>query len=138
MVSRALKAQIVTDLRNTHRHLDYSYRKVLGLSLERDLGEEELESLESFSSRFARYSDMIVARYFRALMLDRDPAFRGSVIDLLNSAEKLGWIDSANTWRRIRELRNVAAHQYTDDDFLALYRELRDLASVLLAVSLEL
>ncbi|MGZ3744779.1 MAG: hypothetical protein ACXWRA_13370, partial [Pseudobdellovibrionaceae bacterium] len=69
---------------------------------------------------------------------DWDPAFRGSFMDLLNLSEKFGAIQSAAKWFRIRELRNVAAHDYAAEDFKALYQELLDLTPEILAVDSKL
>lgn len=132
-----LKIKTLSDLRKAKKHLLYSYKKVQKIPLDHDLDEEELETWESFSSRFARFSDLLISRYFRLLALEKDPAFRGSVIDLLNLAEKQGWIDSSTTWSRIRELRNLAAHEYAAEDYSKLYRELLSLTPSLLLVSFE-
>lgn len=123
-----LERKILEDLAAARQHLDYSFKKVLRIDLEKNLDEEELETLESFSSRFARYSDLIISKYLRFLARQKDPAFRGSVIDVLNQGEKYGWISDQETWRRIRELRNVAAHEYEAEDYKMLYKELIRLA----------
>ncbi len=127
-----LKKKLIEDLRASRKHLEYSYRKARAIPLDGDLSEEFLEILESFSSRFARYSDLIVSRYLRLLAREKDPAFRGSVIDVINLGEKFGWIAEADVWRRIRELRNVAAHEYEAEDYRSLYRELLSLVPHLL------
>ncbi len=59
-------------------------------------------------------------------------------MDLLNLAEKNGWIDSSERWKRVRELRNIAAHDYQQEDIVSLYRELIALAPALLAVRSDL
>lgn len=96
--------------------------------------EEELEVLESYSSRFARASDLFVSRYLRLLALEKDPAFQGTFIDLLNFSEKAGLIASARIWFRIRELRNIAAHEYSTDEFSELLQELVTLTPTILGV----
>ncbi len=128
-----LRQKILEDLAGARKHLAYSHAKVVKIDLDAELGEEELETLESFSSRFARYSDLIVSKYLRFLAREKDPAFRGSVIDALNLGEKYGWISDKETWRRIRELRNVAAHEYEAEDYKELYKELLRLSDHLLA-----
>ncbi len=133
-----LKEQSVQQLTKARKHLEYSFKKVSRLALNGPLTEEGLESLESFASRFARFSDIGIAKYFRSLALEKDPAFRGSVVDLLNQAEKYGWIESAATWIRIRELRNLAAHEYSPEDYRQLYEELIRLTPELLKLSLSL
>ena len=133
-----LKGHIQSDLERSKKHLEFSFEKCKKIIQNQSLSEENLESLESFSSRFARYSDIVVSRYFRALAIELDPAFRGSVIDLLNIAEKNKWIASAKEWTVIRELRNIAAHEYEAEDYVALYKELLKLTPTLLQVSTSL
>ena len=129
--------EIKNELEKSKNHFEYSYTKVSKFDFHVEFSEEELESLESFSSRFARFSDIIISKYFRYLAKRQDPAFNGSLIDLLNLAEKYSWIESAKTWRRIRELRNVAAHEYSAGDYKKLYQELITLAPKLLAVDFK-
>lgn len=133
------KSALLENLKKARKHLQYSYDKVIKIDLEvGELDEEALETLESFSSRFARFSDLLIAKYFRTLALEKDPAFRGSIVDLLNFAEKFAWIESAPTWKRIRALRNLAAHEYEASDYIRLYAELVALAPWLFKVSLDL
>ena len=132
-----LKAQIREHLSKSRSHLETSYRKVQKIKIRVEQPEEELETLESFSSRFARFSDLAVSKYFRMRALEQDPAYRGTPIDLLNLAEKMGWIHSATDWKRIRELRNVAAHEYVASDSVALYQELVRLTPTLLSLKTD-
>ncbi len=133
-----LKDKILSDLSKAKGHLEYSYKKVSKLSFSKEWDEEELETLESFSSRFARFSDLVISRYFRILAREKDPGFNGPVIDLLNLAEKFSWIKSQKTWMRIREIRNIAAHEYTAEDYKKLYKEVFDLTPDVLSISLSL
>ncbi len=136
MVSVSLKEQVARDLKKSLGHLDYSYQKVRRFKFDgHEWSEDELETLESFSSRFARTSDIFVSRYLRILCLEADPGFRGSLVDTLNLGEKSGHIGSAETWKRIRALRNVAAHEYATDDVDMLYQELVSLAPTILEIA---
>jgi uncharacterized protein YutE (UPF0331/DUF86 family) len=127
------------DVRKSLKHLQYSYNKVMAIDLKRDSqiewDEETLETLESFASRFARSADLIVSHLLRSLVLGADPGFQGTIIDVLNFSEKMGWIESASNWRRIRELRNVAAHEYTHADLIGLYREVFTLTPEVLKIA---
>jgi uncharacterized protein YutE (UPF0331/DUF86 family) len=38
-----------------------------------------------------------------------------SFIDILNKLEKLGFLESAEKWKQIREIRNAIAHDYPDN-----------------------
>ncbi len=132
------KSEILVQLNLSKKYLMTSFQKVQKISLDKKLSDDHLETLESFCSRFSRLSDIIIQKYFRVLAIEKDPAFRGSVIDLLNVAHKWGWINSPETWKRIRELRNLTAHEYSLDDIIVLYKELIHLTPVLLDVSHEL
>jgi hypothetical protein len=135
-----LEGKIKADLIRALGHLDYSFKKISRLTLlsKQEWTEEDLEVLESFASRFARTSDLYLSQYLRQLILQKDPGFRGSFIDLLNLAEKTSLIDSATTWFRIRALRNVAAHDYVASDLKGLYQELYSLTTTVLAITTRL
>lgn len=107
--------QCAMQIKKALRHLSYSYAKVKDLSVTiEDLSDEELESWEGFVARFGRVSDLFLARYLRGIILEGDPGFRGTLRDLVDQGEKLGILDSADTWMTIRELRNPSVHEYTD------------------------
>ena len=129
-----LESKIRQDLRSALGHFKYSHAKVERIDFAADWDEETLETLESFSSRFARLSDLFIARFLRLKLKQSDPGFRGSLIDALNLGEKLGLLKSAHDWARIRELRNIAAHEYSADDYRRLYAELLRLSPHLLKI----
>ncbi len=133
-MSSGLEEKIRSDLRSALGHFKYSYAKVGRIDFTADWSEETLETLESFSSRFARLSDLFISRFLRLKVQQSDPAFRGSLIDSLNLSEKLGLVNSARDWIRIRELRNIAAHEYTAEDYRKLYQELLKLSPHLLQI----
>ena len=105
--------------------LSYSFHKVSKLPLSVDAFDDEtLESWESFSARFARASDIFLSQYLRTYVLITDKGFQGSLRDFLNTAEKLRLIDNAEVWMNIRELRNISAHEYTEEDLVAVFKRL--------------
>jgi len=109
---RLLREQ-AADLRKALEHLAYSHAKVSDLSTDAlTLSSENLETWEGLVARFGRASDLFTSQFLRTLLLREDPGFRGSLRDLLNQAEKFGWIGSARAWLEIRELRNASVHEY--------------------------
>jgi len=88
------------------------------------LDDEALETWESFLARFNRVSDIFLARYLRTMILLNDPGFSGSLRDFVNQGEKFSLIDDANAWMAIRELRNIATHDYLESDLSALFKQL--------------
>ncbi|MCK9282619.1 MAG: nucleotidyltransferase substrate binding protein [Melioribacteraceae bacterium] len=77
--------------------------------------DDELETLESLTARFARLSDIIIKKIFRIIEkidLDSPSTIRDSIL----LAEKKELIESAELFFRIRELRNMTAHDYEENE----------------------
>jgi hypothetical protein len=116
------------------RHLNYSFAKVEKLPTDpHHLNEDQLETWESFASRFARASDLFTTKLLRAMILEDDPGFMGSFRDILDRGEKLGLISSADEWMKIRGLRNVSVHEYSDTDLSLIFAQLRQLTPTILS-----
>ena len=110
-------------LKKAIQHLKYSFEKIQILSTDvLKLTEEQLAEWESFVSRFSRASDLFFVKYLRTKILIQDPGFSGSFIDSLNQAEKLNFIDHADPWLEMRDLRNRAAHEYDDEHLEELFK----------------
>lgn len=71
-----------------------------------------LRILDQIQSRFTKLQDHLGARLFPSLLdaLAEDP--RLPMIDRLNLLEKLGYIESADSWHDLRAIRNRLAHDY--------------------------
>lgn len=120
-------------------HLNYSYQKIQKLPMSvSKLTEEELEVWEGFIARFGRATDFFITKYLKTYILRQDPAFEGTVRDILNQAEKLGLIDSAYQWLDIRSLRNKAAHDYDDEKLEETFQETKKLAPIVLNVKKDI
>ena len=116
-------------------YLDYSYNKIQKLPDDPALlDQESLETWESFTARFARVADIFIMKYIRARILNEDPAFRGTVRDFLNTAEKMSLIDDVETWMTIRALRNISAHEYTIQSLQNFLRQLKKYTPELLSL----
>ena len=119
------------------KHLDYSYKKSLSLSmLESEMDKETLETWEGFSSRFARVVDLLITKYLKVSILLHDPAFDGSFRDLLDYAEKIKLIESADFYMKMREIRNIHAHDYREDKLILFLSDLKAYAPELLKIKL--
>lgn len=116
-------------------YLEYSYNKVTNLPDDpTKLDQETLETWESFTARFSRVADIFMAKYLRTKALIDDPAFRGTMRDILNYAEKVNLIDDAETWMTIRSLRNISAHEYTVEDLRDFFKQLKTYTPKLLSL----
>ena len=96
-----------------------------------ELDKSDWDTLEALSSRFARLSDLLLQKLYRAI--DRvELQLPGSLIDVVNRAEKRGLVDDVNGIRDMRDLRNEIAHEYKIDDLLAHYEEIYQMTPELL------
>lgn len=120
-------------LENAATHLRFSIDRTQGLLNQQDWQPEELERLESLASRFARLSDLLMHRVMR-LIDDLELTATGTLLDRIHRAEKRGWIDDAIKLVRIRELRNLIAHEYAADKMSEIYTAVAAFAPELLAV----
>lgn len=93
---------------------------------------EELEILESLTSRFARLTDLLTQRIFR-LIDEIELAGTGTLLDRIYRAEKRGW-GEASELIKIRELRNLIAHEYASDKMPEIYAVILAMSPALLAV----
>ena len=77
---------------------------------------QELREFESLTSRFTRTIDLFINKCLSSLYkIELEDL--GTIIDLLNKAEKREIIESAETWKKIKELRNSISHDYDIYDF---------------------
>ena len=110
--TQSLLEQSLAELARARSHLDYSFRQVSGLpdSLS-GATEEHLESVEAFTGRFARSVDLLVNKVLRSL--DRvELKSEGTLLDVVNRAEKRGFVKSSEELREMKDVRNMIAHDY--------------------------
>ena len=100
--------------------LDYSYDKCNTIGEKKKYDLEQQESFEALTSRFARTSDILTQKVFKALsiLLQEDVK---TIIDMANFLEKLEILDSADDLLNIREIRNQIAHEYVEPDVKSLF-----------------
>ncbi len=102
--------------------LNHSYASCREIESKKSYSLSELDLFDALTSRFARLSDIIIRKMFR--LIDRlDIELEGTVRDSINRAEKKGLIDNADQFGKIREIRNIIAHEYLLEDMSQLYLE---------------
>lgn len=101
-------------------HLDITDRRLFAqpFTVERAehlAGDADLaERVEAFVGRFGRLQDTLADKLLPALLaaLGEKP---GAQLDNLDRAERLEWIESADQWLTVRQLRNQMIHEYIED-----------------------
>jgi len=86
--------------------------------------DEHSEMLDAFVSRYGRLQDTLGDKLLPAI-LRASLEKTGAQLENLLRAEKLGWIDSAQAWIELRELRNRLVHEYIEsaDDLLSALQQ---------------
>ena len=92
------------------------FENLMPLSVEKlsKLPLDQVAFLDMMTMRFGKLQDIIGAKIF-SLVLDLLGEDAASFIDKLNKLERLGYIDNANWWMDLREIRNQVMHDYPDD-----------------------
>ena len=108
-----------------------SYEKCKKIGLKKEYNFGELESFDSFSSKFARTSDIFTQKVLKTIFfILRENTI--TFIDRANLAEKLCLITSADDLIEIRDLRNLIAHEYIPENIINLYQDIFNLSEPLL------
>lgn len=102
------------------KHLDYAAEQAFGQSLtleavqQLDDKPELALRVEAFTSRFCRLQDTLGDKFLPALLKSLGEPERALLINL-EKAEKYGWLNSADNWIALRQLRNQMIHEYIED-----------------------
>lgn len=117
-------------LQNSLDTLIKSVEKAQAIGRKKDYTFEEMETFDSLTSKFNRTSDIFLQKIIRTLweLLHED---KMPLIDILNRAEKLEIIHSADDMLEIRDVRNQIAHEYIPEAIQELVPEVIDLSQAL-------
>ena len=117
-------------LRRSSDNLKYSLRKAQTIELQPTMSEEEYEVLDSFLSRFMRMYEVLVNQVLRTT-LQVIAEGKDTWLDNMNQAEKLGFISSRQDMNAVRELRNMVAHEYLNEEWMLIYQRLIEKSPIL-------
>ena len=110
-----------------------SHAQCSQIDLGASLSDPEFDAFETLTSRFARVSDMVLQKVFRSIdRLELEDG--GTLLDVLNRAEKRGLVASADQFRELRELRNEITHEYALDDLRTLFASVIEHTPILFAI----
>ena len=90
--------------------------RAMGLDDYTHLNKEDRRLLDQFAYRYTRLQDdmgvKLVPAVLKALGEDVSPM---SALDRFARLEQLGWLDSADEWQTLRQIRNQFAHDHPDN-----------------------
>lgn len=102
------------------KHLDYAAEQAFGVPLTLgavetlDDNPELAMRIEAFTSRFCRLQDTLGDKFLPDLLKSLGEPDRALLINL-EKAEKYGWLESAENWIALRQLRNQMIHEYIEN-----------------------
>lgn len=112
---------IIKQLQEAADHLKISLLRCNQLHVS-SKDENTLIEFEALTSRFARVIDILIHKVYRSI--DAVEFIEGgTLIDVMNRADKRELIDSVQEMRIFKDLRNDIAHEYLGDRMQLLYKE---------------
>lgn len=88
-----------------------SYDQCAAIGNKESYSKDEFDAFENLTSRYARTTDMLVNQTLRSLDTV-ELTDSGTIIDIMNRAEKRGIVESAETLHKLKDLRNEIVHEY--------------------------
>lgn len=124
MTDTLIVQKLVSTLRECSTHLmrmSYAHKKIsvfmpVSAKTLPCLSDEDVEALDQYIFRFSKLQDTMGERLFRQMLERLAEDVRGmAFIDKLNRLEQLGMLRSTDEWLAMRQLRNLLAHEYDDN-----------------------
>jgi uncharacterized protein YutE (UPF0331/DUF86 family) len=111
----------------------YSYEQTATIEMKAEYSPEDFDKLENLTSRYARTTDMLVNKALRSIDTVESEDI-GTVIDIMNRAEKRGIVSSAELLHALKDLRNNIAHEYKITAIRGFFAEVRKYTPDLLEI----
>jgi predicted nucleotidyltransferase len=81
-----------------------------------ELDKDTVQALDQYIFRFSKLQDTMGDKLFKLIFSFYNDTYESiPFLDLLNTLEKLGYLESAKEWINLRKIRNDIAHQYDDE-----------------------
>jgi len=106
-------------MRKSLAWLKRSHEKCSRIGTKQRYTEDEFDDFENVVSRYARTLAAILNKVFRSI--DAVELDGGTLLDVVNRAEKRGIVDSAERVRDLKDLRNDIVDESETDDLRALH-----------------
>ena len=78
---------------------------------------EKIKSIDTFIFRFTKVQDLLGEKLFKEVLISLgDYKDNMTMLDILDKLEKIEIIEHASEWMDFRNLRNILAHEYPDNE----------------------
>jgi uncharacterized protein YutE (UPF0331/DUF86 family) len=111
----------------------WSYERTKRIEKKDDYSADEFAQFEVLTSRYARTADMLVNKVLRSIdTVELEDI--GTIIDIINRAEKRGIVSSAELLHIIKDLRNNIAHEYKIAEITRFFIDVQKYTPLLLEI----
>lgn len=110
-----------------------SYERAKEIEIKDNYSIDEFDKLENLSSRYARTTDMLVNKALRSIDTVESEDI-GTIIDIMNRAEKRGIVQSAELLHTIKDLRNNIVHEYQITEITKFFADIQKYTPFLLNI----
>jgi uncharacterized protein YutE (UPF0331/DUF86 family) len=118
----AILLENLEGMRRSVRWLKRSHARCSRIGVKEHYTEDEFDEFENLTSRYARMLDVILNKVFRSIdAIELEDG--GTLLDVVNRAEKRGIVASADRVRDLKDLRNDIVHEYETDDLRLLFQQ---------------
>jgi len=111
----------------------HSYEQTEAIEIKSKYAIEEFDKLENLTSRYARTTDMLVNKVLRSIDTVESEDI-GTIIDIMNRAEKRGIVTSAELLHTIKDLRNNIVHEYKIAEITRFFVDVKKYTPLLLEI----
>jgi len=85
----------------------------------------EMEPYDALASRFERFVDIAVNRFFRSVEMELKMEASETIRDRLLYMAKQGLVTSPEIWLEMRDFRNRIAHDYLPEQLVSIFEAIR-------------
>ncbi|GHV96304.1 hypothetical protein AGMMS50293_26240 [Spirochaetia bacterium] len=111
-----------------------SYEQTKDIGQKDSYSAEEFDKLEVLTSRYARTTDMLVNKVLRSIDTVESEDI-GTIIDIMNRAEKRGIVQSADLLHTIKDLRNDIVHEYKIKEIPKFFAKVLQYTPILIEIA---
>ncbi|GHV86425.1 hypothetical protein AGMMS50230_20330 [Spirochaetia bacterium] len=97
---------------------------------------EEFDKLEVLTSRYSRTTDMLVNKVLRSIDTVESEDI-GTIIDIMNRAEKRRIVQSAELLHNIKDLRNSIVHEYQIKEIQKFFNKVLQYTPMLIEIIIK-
>ncbi len=96
-----------------------------------------MEPYDALSSRFERFIEIALNKFFRSVEIHEFSKCSDSLRDRLFMMQKFGLISSVELWMEMRDFRNRIAHDYLPEQLAIIFNNIRDRFATEMRLCLE-